>query len=727
MVRKKGRDRDRLKIDMQFQVHTADDDKMLRCGKRYGGEDAPGSSIPANRKITFKDKKIAETSSLPSSPVGTSTDGMDSEEGQRMSRELYRRLDQLGLSEGKSSLNPYERARRGLEVLTDKRNLSRPLRVPGRGTQPTEVSEGGTTVSSQILNVPEYQEEIEIGEKGFSIHPPKLVEGPSDEGLRERTGELKYPLPQYSIYALPDQIRRGEQPRLGGKPIGFVPYKGPTTVMPFLTGGSPRNPGFDLYLPIGGGMAITQMSAWYVPDKSPEGHSMVQVMLDLWNTKYGTSFYNIDTVTGQVYISKDGKITAIPEKCSFKPIVGTEIMSTTPIRGLGMGKLVVETPESPLGQPGMPPAAESTKKVGTKRYPADLGESFIGSKDREITQSSKYTPESKAGTLESEDQPSSLHLGPTPRSLGGGPEPSVSSPDDVDEILQREEQERKRVAKQLAEEAKQAQLIIEERKKAEEALLEEERQKAQEQERARQQAQALALQREEEARKQEQENKLHQQEMQRLLKEKERIKYERMSILTSHLTLLIKRKKDLREELLNKRDEQIKTTQETDEIRQIRRDELQDIYRGYAEQVVDPVLEYWDLDEHTPENACALPIDDLEDYEVTYKMGHKWSERELMKLRFNLEEIKLEPRYWEMSQGIRNMVFPQEVKETREIYRKIKQDWEQKYATGVQWQIIAEQAIQQQIERLRLDKELQQKKAESKDKRPTGGVTTRPR
>ena len=715
MVRKKGRDRDRLKIDMQFQVHTADDDKMLRCGKCYGGEDAPGSSIPANRKITFKDKKIAETSSLPSSPVGTSTDGMDSEEGQQMSRELYRRLDQLGLSEGKSSLNPYERARRGLEVLTDKRNLSRPLRVPGRGTQPTEVSEGGTTVSSQILNVPEYQEEIEIGEKGSSIHPPKLVEGPSDEGLRERTGELKYPLPQYSIYALPDQIRRGEQPRLGGKSIGFVPYKGPTTV----TGGSPRNPGFDLYLPIGGGMEITQMTAWLVPDKSPEGHSMVQVMLELWNTKYGTSFYNIDIVTGQVYITKDGKITAIPEKCSFKPIVGTEIMSTTPIRGLGMGKLVVETPESPLGQFGTPPAAESTKKPKLKRYPANLGESFISYKDREITESSKYMPESKAGTLESEDQPSALHLGPTPQSLGGGPEPSVSSPDDVDEILQCEERERKRVAKQLAEEAKQAQLIIEERKKAEEALLEEERRRAQEQERARQQAQALALQREEEARKQEQENKLRQQEMQRLLKEKERIKYERMSILTSHLTLLIKRKKDLREELLNKRDEQIKTTQETDEIRQIRRDELQDIYRGYAEQVVEPVLEYWDLDDHTPENACALPIDDLEDYEVTYKMGHKWSERELMKLRFNLEEIKLEPRYWEMFQGIHNMVFPQEVKETREIYRKIKQDWEQKYATGVQWQIIAEQAIQQQIDRLRLDKELQQKKAESKDKRPT--------
>ena len=36
MVRKSRKDRDRLKIDMQFQVHTAGDDKMLRGGKRYG-------------------------------------------------------------------------------------------------------------------------------------------------------------------------------------------------------------------------------------------------------------------------------------------------------------------------------------------------------------------------------------------------------------------------------------------------------------------------------------------------------------------------------------------------------------------------------------------------------------------------------------------------------------------------------------------------------------------
>ena len=88
MGRRSQRECDQLKIDMQFQVHTADDDKILRGGKRYGGEDAPESSMPANRKITFKDKKVSETSSLPSSPVGTSTDGMDSEEGQHMSRDL---------------------------------------------------------------------------------------------------------------------------------------------------------------------------------------------------------------------------------------------------------------------------------------------------------------------------------------------------------------------------------------------------------------------------------------------------------------------------------------------------------------------------------------------------------------------------------------------------------------------------------------------------------------
>ena len=80
-------------------------------------------------------------------------------------------------------------------------------------------------------------------------------------------------------------------------------------------------------------------------------------------------------------MNREGKRTSIPEKCSFKPIVGTEIMSTTPIGGLGMGKLIVETPQSTLGQYGTPPVVESTKKVGSKPLSVDLGESFVSPKD----------------------------------------------------------------------------------------------------------------------------------------------------------------------------------------------------------------------------------------------------------------------------------------------------------------------------------------------------------
>ena len=139
--------------------------------------------------------------------------------------------------------------------------------------------------------------------------------------------------------------------------------------------------------------------------------------------------------------------------------------------------------------------------------------------------------------------------------------------------------------------------------------------------------------------------------------ERERKNKTRTNVHTYYTVSFVNKKKDLRKDLLDQRDEQVRTGQETDEVRQNRRDELQNIYKEYAEKVVNPILEYLDIDEHTPEKACTPPIDDLEDYDVSYKMGHRWTERELMKLRFNLEEVKLEPRYWEMAQGIRNLMF----------------------------------------------------------------------
>ena len=127
--------------------------------------------------------------SLPSSPIETSTEGMDSEEGQQLSRKLYKHIDQLGLSKGRSSIDPYVRAKKGLDRLTGKKSVVQTLKVLKGDTQP-EVTEGGTKVRSQIVDVPEYQEQMEIGSGGFRVHTSKLVEGLPDDGLRNKMEEL---------------------------------------------------------------------------------------------------------------------------------------------------------------------------------------------------------------------------------------------------------------------------------------------------------------------------------------------------------------------------------------------------------------------------------------------------------------------------------------------------------------------------------------------------------
>ena len=87
-------------------------------------------------------------------------------------------------------------------------------------------------------------------------------------------------------------------------------------------------------------------------------------------------------------------------------------------------------------------------------------------------------------------------------------------------------------------------------------------------------------------------------------------------------------------------------------------------YKTYIENMQsrwwNQYWEYWDLDDHTPDKACVLPIEDMEDYEVTYKMGHKWSERELMNLRFNLEEVNLNLGIGRKSKRYITWCFPQE-------------------------------------------------------------------
>ena len=52
-------------------------------------------------------------------------------------------------------------------------------------------------------------------------------------------------------------------------------------------------------------------------------------------------------------------------------------MSTTPIGGLGMGRLIVETPWPTLLADPTPQPTESTRKLKDRKLDPDLGQSFL--------------------------------------------------------------------------------------------------------------------------------------------------------------------------------------------------------------------------------------------------------------------------------------------------------------------------------------------------------------
>ena len=56
---------------------------------------------------------------------------------------------------------------------------------------------------------------------------------------------------------------------------------------------------------------------------------------------------------------------------------------------------------------------------------------------------------------------------------------------------------------------------------------------------------------------------------------------------------------------------------------------------------------------------------------------HKWDEAELMQLNFNIVEISLESRFWDIMSTIQNILRPQSCKEIEIQFQMIKDDWEQ--------------------------------------------------
>ena len=62
---------------------------------------------------------------------------------------------------------------------------------------------------------------------------------------------------------------------------------------------------------------------------------------------------------------------------------------------------------------------------------------------------------------------------------------------------------------------------------------------------------------------------------------------------------------------------------------------------------------------------------------MKYAATHKWDEAELMQLNFNIVEISLEPRFWDIMSIIQNILRPQSHKEIEIQFQMIKDDWEQ--------------------------------------------------
>ena len=199
MKKVRGRKDKGPKVDLQFQVHASgkeDDDTALqmRSGRPY-------SKTP--QLPTKKSKIKSNVKSYPSSPVPveTSTEGIDSEEDERISRELRERLKR-GLNhqgifqtpEKKPAPSSTTKSNPGDKSSSGESNGLGPTEPPSR-TEPTRERR-------TILEVPQYQESDEWAGQKSEVHPPQLVAGPSDVSPNRK---LLRPQPKFSVQSFPER------------------------------------------------------------------------------------------------------------------------------------------------------------------------------------------------------------------------------------------------------------------------------------------------------------------------------------------------------------------------------------------------------------------------------------------------------------------------------------------------------------------------------------------
>ena len=668
------------KLKLQFQVHPAGENDepgalRTRSGRSYGKTSrSPATTGKGGSKGTSKDNI-----SLPSSPLPSSTtEGMDSEEGQQLSRRLVKKLQDLGSGRGRASVDTCQTLAPYASIADDYDESLTPNKPPAARGGAVSDNEGERVRKpelvrgKQLFHVPEYKEQMEI-RRSENINPPPLVEGPSDEGLRKG---LLHPQPRYSINTLPEQLAKGQQPVIGGKKVGFVPYHKEDSVAGDGKGGlmpPPRTPGQDLYLPLGDGLALTQMVAWHVPDKSPEGNPMVEMLLDDWRDKYGSNIYNVDMVTGQIFVKKGIELREIPEKCSFKPLVGGVPMSTTPQAGLGMGTLMVETPSS---KRDTPPPAESTHKSGMRQLGPDLGESYIQPKPGPMPRigvitGTPDTPVYAPGNYSQEYTQDTPY--PTPSDSTSQRKHEVSSPEPEDPSS--DSREKLKLQKKLIEEEKEKRL----------RQLEIERQE-----------------REAQARKQKQIE---------LLKERDRIIHEHIKVLETQIYLLLEGKRDLWRDLLSRRETQLKKEETPEEVAD-NREMIRRQYQAHITRLVEPIKQYWNkrpVQDMDPVDLLRLPGENPGEEDIDYQPDHDWNEIELLKLMFKMEWLYLEPEFWEPMRLVSDRYHPELAHQHAVAKSMAQSTWSEKCKAAEGWCALAKASIMQQTSELALQKEARER------------------
>ena len=133
-----------------------------------------------------------------------------------------------------------------------------------------------------------------------------------------------------------------------------------------------------------------------------------------------------------MYVARENRYVAIDEKCATSPIVGEEIMSTTPMAGVGYGRETVDTPISPFMKKQTLPLAESTRKGEPIVKLGGLGESFL--EDENIDTDIIMRPTRGMIGQGSKKRPVEEII--TPRKVGDQESTSVSTDTESEDIFQ---------------------------------------------------------------------------------------------------------------------------------------------------------------------------------------------------------------------------------------------------------------------------------------------------